>query len=264
MRVPVRALCVLTACSAIAGVAAAPAEAREPFDVALSNYSAHYPNANHEPNGPYVRNRPGGSVKFDRFSVVNLGPGRAPATTFAFRWKKKGANVKTVSVGALDDHARWESRPVRVPLPSRNGRYYLWACANTPPVKAPERNRNDNCSKLPHLVIMDRQAPVLLSVAPTSWDFGSVPVGTSAEAQNFTVRNLGPGDTGSGGAFVAGSGAGAFDIPTNGCIAGLSGTSACRIRVIFTPFAAGSYTEDLVITFPRGGELRVPLTGTGT
>ena len=221
------------------------------------------PNAHHNPNGPYVRTLPGGSVRFDHFQIVNLGSGRAPATTLGFRWKKKGAIVKKVSVPAIDAHARWESHPVRVPLPARNGRYYLWACANTPPVKAPERNRYDNCTKLPHLVIVDRGASVLLDVAPTSWNFGSVAPGTSAEPQNFTVRNLGPGDAGAGAVSIAGNGAGAFDIPTNGCIQGLSGTSACRIRVTFTPPAPGSYAVDLVVTFPKGGELHVPLTGTG-
>jgi len=101
-----------------------------------------------------------------------------------------------------------------------------------------------------------------LDVSPTSWNFDSVPSGSSSEAQNFTVRNLGPGNTGPGTVVIDGSGAGAFEVGSNGCPPGLNGTSACRIRVTFTPPAPGSYSAELVVTFDRG-ELRVPLSGTG-
>ena len=261
MGVSARALCVLTACSAIAGVAAAPAEAREPFDFTVTGYLGPFT----KNNDPYVRTRPGGSVRLDHVWVKNHGPGRAPATTVAFRWGKTGAIAETVTVSAMNSGENRDIGRVRVPLPARNGRYYMWICANTPPADAPERRADRrNCTKIHRLVIVRRKpgGNVLLDVAPTSWDFGSVAPGTSAEAQNFTVRNLGEGSTGPGNVAITGAGSGAYVIGSNGCTLGLSGTSACRIRVTFTPPASGSYPAELVVTFAKG-ELRVPLTGTG-
>jgi hypothetical protein len=257
MGVPVRALCVATACAAIAGVAGAPAQAREPFDVFTAFWSTPFVK-----NEPYVRTRPGGSIRFNWVDIGNRGPGRAPATTVGFRWKETGAIVETASVGAIDGHGSRKSGPARVPLPARNGRYHLWVCANTPRVDAPERRYHDNCNRLLRPVIVRRPAPVLLDVAPTSWNFGSVASGSSSEAQNFTVRNLGPGYTGPGSVVIAGAGSDAFEIGSNGCTPGLRGTSACRIRVTFTPPTPGSYSVELVVTFQRS-ELRVPLTGAG-
>lgn len=264
MRMPVRALCVLTACSALAGVASGSAEAREPFDVFVSTLHSPFLRT----SDTYVRTRPGGSIRVTDVLVHNVGPARAPATTVGFSWKKDGAIVATVSVRAMGAGERRTSGPVRVPLPARDGRYYMWLCADTPRAGPPER-RDNNCLKVYRLVIVNRKSgspnpggTVLLDVAPISWNFGSVAPGTSSEAQNFTVRNLGEGDTGPGSVVIAGGGSGAFEIGSNGCNPGLSGTSACRIRVTFTPPAPGSYPAELVVTFAKG-ELRVSLSGTG-
>jgi hypothetical protein len=266
MGVPVRALCVLTVGSAIAWVAPGQAEARESFDLLMASWSTPFA----KKREPYVRTRPDGSIGFDWVWVWNRGPGRAPPTTVGFRWKERGAIVQTVRVSAIDARtSSRRSRPVRVPLPVRDGRYHLWLCANTPPVDTSERRRDDNCEKMPRLVIVRRTRPapnpngtVLLDIAPTSWDFGSVAPGTSAEAQNFTVRNLGTGYTGAGNVAITGAGSGAYEIGSNGCDPGLSGTSACRIRITFTPPAPGSYPAELVASFAKG-EVRVPLSGSG-
>jgi hypothetical protein len=266
MGLPVRALCVLTVCSAIAWVAPGQAEAREPFDIVLTHYDSPFLNT----SKPYVRTRPGGSIRFDTLRVANTGVGDAPATTVSFRWTKTGASVKTAAVKALDSGQGRKIGPVRVPLPTRNGRYHLWICVNTPPVDAPEFRGHDNYYKVfQRLLIVRRTRPapnpngtVLLDIAPTSWDFGSVAPGTSAEAQNFTVRNLGTGYTGAGNVAITGAGSGAYEIGSNGCDPGLSGTSACRIRITFTPPAPGSYPAELVASFAKG-EVRVPLSGSG-
>ncbi len=264
MGVPVRALCVLTACSAIAGVAAAPAEAREPFDVYITRVDSPFLDR----AGAYVRTRPGGHVRINTVWIRNRGPATAPRTEVGFRWKKDGAIVETISAHRMDPGDSQITFGGRVPFPAHNGRYHLWVCADTPRAGPPER-RADNCLKQRRLVIVRRKRPspnpggtVLLDVAPTSWDFGTVAPGTSAAAQNFTVRNLGTGDTGAGSVVIAGGGAGAYAIGSNGCDPGLSGTSACRIRITFTPPAPGSYPAQLVVAFARG-EVRVPLSGSG-
>ncbi len=265
MSVPIRALCVLTVCSAVAGAAPGHAAARDPFDVTVTQVVSPFLD---RWDDPYVRTRRGGYVAIRKVRIRNRGPAPAPNTKVGFRWKQDGAIVKTLSVPRMNrGNERWTGSG-RVPFPARNGRYHLWICADTPPAGPPEY-RGGNCSKQRRLVIVRRTRPapnpdgtVQLDIAPTSWDFGSVSPGTSAEAQNFTVRNLGTGDTGPGTVVITGAGSSAYEIGSNGCNPGLSGTSACRVRITFTPPAPGSYPAELVVTFPKG-ELRAALSGSG-
>jgi hypothetical protein len=87
----------------------------------------------------------------------------------------------------------------------------------------------------------------------------------TSQTQNFTVSNAGAGKTGTGYASVGGSGAGAFQVVTNGCASGLSGPGSCRGSVTFATATPGTYNALLTVWFgdPSGGPyVRAELTGT--
>src|SRR4051794_40303846 len=98
MRVRIRAIWVLTACSTLATVAVAPAEAREPFDVLIDHVESPF----FENDDTYVRTRPGGAIRIAQVFVHNFNRQRAPATKVGFRWTKDGPIVETVSVRAME------------------------------------------------------------------------------------------------------------------------------------------------------------------
>src|SRR5438132_446967 len=109
-----------------------------------------------------------------------------------------------------------------------------------------------------------------LSITPTSWNFGSSPVGTPVGPKTFTVTNIGAAtsgvvtfSTGGGNAadFVAVTGA------TDGCTSGtttLIPNDSCTIDVTFDPSAGGNRNTNLNASASPGGNVYASLTGTGT
>jgi HYDIN/CFA65/VesB-like, Ig-like domain len=256
-----RALCVLTAASALALATAAPAQGPEPFDLFVLKVDSPLL----EKEGPYIRKSFGGTLRA-RVWVRNLGPGDAPATDAAFRWAKSGSNVKVVGLGAVDAGDQRKSKIVNVPFPAKNGKYRLWACANTPRADEPESRRGNNCSRFGRTVLVrrdfDKPNPILLSIDPAAHDFGSVPPGVTSATQNFTVRNMGTGQTGAGQVVMSGADPSAFQVQSNGCTAGLRPAGACRVSATFATVTPGTYTADLVVQFGGGSSVRAKLTGT--
>ena len=233
-----------------------------------------------EESDPYVRTQPGGRVVFGRIYVRNIGQARAPATRVGFRWYqlrdddrplRLGPVVQTVRVGAIQPgEQRRTDANVRVPLPTKNGRYRIRVCANTPAIRRPESPRNNNCSDLRRRVIIRREfgtpdpgQSVLLESSPPSGQFGQVLAGTQASPINFTIRNRGRGSTGPGSATVGGRDPGMFRVDSNGCAGGLNGSSSCRLSAVYAPpqGASGSHEAVLQVTFSGGASLNIPLSG---
>jgi Ca2+-binding RTX toxin-like protein len=95
----------------------------------------------------------------------------------------------------------------------------------------------------------------VLSVTPTSQDFGVVAVGQCSSLRIFTVRNTG-GGTLSGTAVTTTP----FNIVSGGSFSNLSANQTAEVAVQFCPTAAGQFNN--VVTFTsNGGTIIRPVTG---
>ncbi len=102
-----------------------------------------------------------------------------------------------------------------------------------------------------------------LSATPTSWDFGSQPVGTTSPSNAFTITNTGTAPLTLNSESIA-SGQ-VFHMTANSCGASLAVGANCSVSVVFSPTAAGSTADTLQISYSSPPVLQsVPLTGTGT
>ena len=104
-----------------------------------------------------------------------------------------------------------------------------------------------------------------IEVLPTSYDFGTVRVGSSAE-KDFVVRNVGEAALHVAGVSLSGADALEFSITANGC----NGTAVvpggnCTVKVAFSPTGEGSKNATLEITSDDPDEhvVSVVLKGTG-
>ncbi len=105
----------------------------------------------------------------------------------------------------------------------------------------------------------------LLTVTPTTRDFGNGVLGTSSAASVFTVQNSGQRATGPLALALTGASASSFAIEAgSNCVgASLAGGASCTASVIFTPGAAGPASAALEITGTPGGTATVMLAGNG-
>jgi hypothetical protein len=265
------AIAVGTAC-AFCG-AQATASVTQPFNLFILRAQSSFFDKHNE---AHVQTARGGGVKFRRIYVRNIGEGDAPPTRVGFRWGRlRDGNtparvlpvVKSVRIGKINSGDQKHVESVGVPFPTRNGRYRLLVCANTPKIERPEHPPTNNCLEKRRLVIIDREGlptpgeRVLLSVSPTEGQFGHVAPTTASSPMNFTVRNSGTGSTGPGSAVIQGDEAYAYRIGSNGCAGGLNGPSSCRVSVTYAPPNSRTHYAYLVITFSGGASLTVPLSG---
>jgi YVTN family beta-propeller protein len=106
-----------------------------------------------------------------------------------------------------------------------------------------------------------------VSVTPTSWDFGSRPVGSPSPPKVVTLTNLGGAPVHIWGAAISGLHAEDFQHSHN-CPAPptmLAGWASCTFNVIFNPAGMGTHTAPLTISHDGGGSpAAVSLTGIGT
>ena len=105
----------------------------------------------------------------------------------------------------------------------------------------------------------------LLTVAPTSIDLGSVPIGSAAPQQTIQLTSIGTHSVALPGLSVDGTNAGDFAIVSETCPSVLAAGSTCNVVVKATPSAVGQRSAQLAIdndTFR--GERSVDLTVTGT
>jgi hypothetical protein len=108
------------------------------------------------------------------------------------------------------------------------------------------------------MVPMDATA-AMFALSPGSQDFGSVTIGVTSAAVNFTVTNLGDMTSGVPGVSVTGD----FVVSTNGCINAVPSNTSCVIGVAFQPTVAGGRSGVLSVTTSGGLVSLANLTGTG-
>jgi hypothetical protein len=102
------------------------------------------------------------------------------------------------------------------------------------------------------------------TVSPASLTFASTTVGVTSAAQTVTVKVTGTTSLGVTGVVLTGVAAGDFSA-TNTCVGNMVAKNAtCLVKVSFTPTETGARAATLTIQGNvTGGELLVPLTGTG-
>ncbi len=102
-----------------------------------------------------------------------------------------------------------------------------------------------------------------LTVAPSSWDFGSQPVGTTSAASVFAISNTGTATLTLNSEIVAGGQV--FHMTANSCGATLAAGANCSVSVVFSPTTAGPTADTLQISYSSPPVVQsVPLAGTGT
>lgn len=105
-----------------------------------------------------------------------------------------------------------------------------------------------------------------IEISPTSHDFGTVNVGSTSEAQTFTVSNTGDADLVISTITLTGTDAFEFGIQNDNCSGQtIAPSESCTVDVVFSPTSEGSKNADLSIPSndPYTPTLDVPLTGTG-
>lgn len=103
-------------------------------------------------------------------------------------------------------------------------------------------------------------APAQLVLSPIALDFGTVPVGSSADLW-VTVTNTGGARTGPvAGTITMG---GAFQADTSICNTPLDPNASCRIKVTFTSTSWGAKSGTLAVSANPGGLTTAPLSGVG-
>jgi CSLREA domain-containing protein len=103
-----------------------------------------------------------------------------------------------------------------------------------------------------------------VAISPSSLNFGSLGVGSTSSAQNFTVTNDTSNSVTVSGVSFTGTNAGDFS-QTNTCSSALATAGTCTVSVTFTPGATGSRTATLSITDNAAGSPHTAtVSGTGT
>jgi WD40 repeat protein len=103
-----------------------------------------------------------------------------------------------------------------------------------------------------------------LSADPTTIDFGSVTIGSSASVRSFTVTNSGTLPTTIGTLLVSGGQASEFPLAGGTCAgATLEPAAACTVLVSFKPGAIGERDASMDIGGSSGAAVSVALSGVG-
>ena len=120
----------------------------------------------------------------------------------------------------------------------------------------------DNASDSPQsLALTGTGANPVISLSPSSINFGGVAVGSSSKAQTVTLLNTGKSTVNIAGFYTSSEN---FPV-TNHCPTSIAGGASCTISVSFAPYFAGVQSDSLTITDSVDtAPLTVSLTGVGT
>jgi hypothetical protein len=109
----------------------------------------------------------------------------------------------------------------------------------------------------------------VLSVVPTSFDYGEIETGTGTDPVTFTVANNGPADSGALDVTIEQSDPRQFNfgkrIPgvDDTCSgATLASGETCTVGIEFAPTSDGSHQATLLVTADPGGTASAALSGT--
>jgi hypothetical protein len=113
-------------------------------------------------------------------------------------------------------------------------------------------------------VLLNTTGSPAVTFAPTSLNFGKLPVGTTSAPQSATLNNPGGATLTIGGIQLAGAAANDY-AETNTCGTSLAAGASCTITVTFTPSAAGVRNATVNVTDNASGSpQKLALLGQGT
>lgn len=124
---------------------------------------------------------------------------------------------------------------------------------------------SDNASGSPHTAALSGTGTAPIAAwSPTTYAFGSIPVGNSVNSSAITLTNSGTGPLSVNLTFT-GIGAPAYSVASTTCASTLAAISSCTVTVRFTPSSAIGFTSNLVETDSvQSISTSVLLSGTGT
>ena len=103
-----------------------------------------------------------------------------------------------------------------------------------------------------------------LSIAPTTANFGSAPIGTTLPAQTFTISNPGQSPVAVSSVSLNGGGSDQFAMVSNSCPTTLASGASCTISVAATVTRVGSFSATLVVLGSGGTSATATLRVSGT
>ncbi len=104
------------------------------------------------------------------------------------------------------------------------------------------------------------QAPGVLTLSPTSLNYGGIAVGTTSSSSTVTVANSGSSPVTLGTASVSGD----YQIASNSCSGTLAPSASCAISITFHPAASGDRPGQLQVPGSvSGGQVVASLDGQG-
>jgi Abnormal spindle-like microcephaly-assoc'd, ASPM-SPD-2-Hydin len=106
----------------------------------------------------------------------------------------------------------------------------------------------------------------IVSYTPTTFNFGTVTVGTQSAAKTMTLTNTSSILTVTiSTVYVGGTEKGDYVITNNGCVGNIVPLGNCSVSVAFKPTATGKRSAPLNVTYTNGGgsPATVSMTGTG-
>jgi hypothetical protein len=120
----------------------------------------------------------------------------------------------------------------------------------------------DNAADTPQVVGLTGTGLLSVSVSPASWNFGSVPVGTTSASKTMTITN----NTNSplSFAFMPSTDYSAIGSGTAPCTGSLAAKKKCTVSVTFTPSGNGIENGSLAVTGGTFATVLAALSGTGT
>jgi len=120
---------------------------------------------------------------------------------------------------------------------------------------------SDGASSKPQVIELSGVGTVI-SLSPSSLNFGSQKVGTKSPSQDVTVTNVGSTTVNMTSLKLTGKESHDF-IETTSCRTQIGPGASCTITVTFAPTTTGALTASIQITDDGGSPQTVPLTGTG-
>ena len=105
----------------------------------------------------------------------------------------------------------------------------------------------------------------LLTISPTSHNFGGATVGQTSAATTFTVTNAGPTTTQALTVMAGGTAPTQFALAADTCTgATLAAAGSCTFGVAFAPTSVGPKSAAFTIAATGTAPISAPVTGTGT
>ena len=220
------------------------------FDIALTDYNYAEP----------ITSDPNGTTGVDDRFVVLISDGNSWSTANAVKIWDNDDQTSGGIYEVYNDVPHTGAHYI-LPLDNYTGIKYVAFYAESTVSNA------DNDFFVDNVLIRETPVAAVFTIAPaiTSWDFGMVPVGGSAEKE-FAVTNTGPGNLIVSSITQTGTHPPFSIVPTPALPWSLtSADPANTFKVVFTPQTAGGpFTTDVTVTYNNGAQATYTISFTGS